>query len=223
MPAFLTILAEPEVDPSCLRIMRNPLRILAIAFTLATCSAEKPANSENKNRDSAAPAKATNRSTGSTVAPVPATPPRQAPAAKVLGLEGLGDLHIGQPVPANSTWRERGAQALDTCRTFSSPTFPGVYAIVESGKVLRITAGQRSTVRLAENIGVGSTEKEVLNWFAGFRAEPHKYEAAPAKYLTAPNATSGDPALRFEIGGDRKVNIIHVGTMPVLGYVEGCA
>jgi hypothetical protein len=138
-------------------------------------------------------------------------------------LEGLGDLRIGQPIPANSTWAERGAQASDTCRTISSPDLPGVYAIVERGKVRRITAGQRSTVRLAENIGVGSTEKEVHDWFAGFRAEPHEYMGAPAKYLTAPNASSGDPALRFEIGEDGKVSLIHVGTMPVLGYVEGCA
>ena len=52
---------------------------------------------------------------------------------------------------------------------------------------------------------------------------PHKYGAAPAKYLTAPNAPSGDSALRFEIGSDGKVSLIHVGTMPVLAYVEGCA
>ncbi len=41
--------------------------------------------------------------------------------------------------------------------------------------------------------------------------------------MTAPNAESGDPALRFEIGADSKVALIHVGTKPVLGYVEGCA
>ncbi len=76
---------------------------------------------------------------------------------------------------------------------------------------------------LVEGIGVGSSERDVRKWFAGFRAEPHQYESAPAKYLTAPNAASGDPALRFEIGADRKVSLIHVGTMPVLGYVEGCA
>ena len=53
--------------------------------------------------------------------------------------------------------------------------------------------------------------------------QPHEYSEAPAKYLTAPNAESGDPALRFEIGADRKVSLIHVGTKPVLFYVEGCA
>ena len=57
----------------------------------------------------------------------------------------------------------------------------------------------------------------------GFREEPHKYVDAPAKYLTAPNADSGGPALRFEIGQDGKVSLIHVGLMPVLAYVEGCA
>ena len=34
---------------------------------------------------------------------------------------------------------------------------------------------------------------------------------------------SGDPALNFEIGRDGKVSIVHVGTAPVLQYVEGCA
>ena len=83
--------------------------------------------------------------------------------------------------------------------------------------------GQRSDVKLFEGVGVGSTEQAVNGAFPGFRSEPHKYEAAPAKYLTAPNAASGGPALRFEIGADGKVKLMHVGTMPVLGYVEGCA
>ncbi len=87
----------------------------------------------------------------------------------------------------------------------------------------RVTVGQRSDVKLIEGIGVGATEVEVRAAFPGFREAPHEYEEAPAKYLTAPNADSGDPALRFEIGADRKVSLMHVGTMPVLGYVEGCA
>ena len=141
----------------------------------------------------------------------------------MLGLEGLGDLRIGLPVTAGSKWTERGAQASDACRTISSPDYPGVYAIIEQGKVRRITAGQRSAVRLIENIGVGSKEKDVIEAFPGFRVEPHKYMASPAKYLTAPNVGNGDSALRFEIGANGKVSLIHVGMMPVLGYVEGCA
>ena len=155
--------------------------------------------------------------------PTPAQAKTTSASAKVLGLEGLGDLRIGKPLPYGSRWAEHGAQISDECRTVSSPDYPGVYAIVESGKVQRITMGQRSDVKLVEGIGVGSTEQEVKKWFAGFREEAHKYEDKPAKYLTAPNAASGDPALRFEIGQDGKVSMIHVGTMPVLEYVEGCA
>lgn len=205
----------------CCTLMKSPLATTAIALTLAACSTEPPPASEN--RDSATDASATEVAENKATPPEPAARPTSPPAASLLTLEGLGDLRIGRSIPAGSTWSERGAQASDTCRTVSSPAFPGVYAIVEGGKVRRISAGPRSTVMLAEDIGAGSTEKEVRDWFAGFRAEPHEYEVAPAKYLTAPNAASGDPALRFEIGQDGKVSFVHVGTMPVLGYVEGCA
>lgn len=78
-------------------------------------------------------------------------------------------------------------------------------------------------VTRVEGIGAGASEAQVRAAFPGFREEPHKYEDAPATYLTAPGADTGGPALRFEIGQDGKVAAIHVGTMPELGYVEGCA
>lgn len=202
--------------------MRQPLATrpalgLALAFVLLSGCSRQP--DEASSQAAAQPSQA--------ASPVPAapesatTPSAEAPAA-VLGLEGLGDLRIGQPVPEGGSWAERGAQSGDACRIVTSPEYPGVYAIVEQGKVRRITLGQRSQVKLAEGIGVGDSEAEVRKWFAGFREEPHKYEAAPAKYLTAPNAARGDLALRFEIGHDGRVALIHVGTMPALGYVEGC-
>lgn len=187
---------------------------LLLAAACAGCSSE-PAASPEATETAAAATDA--------VTPAPTASATASPAATVLALEGLGPLRIGQPLPAGGSWAERGAQASDLCRVVSSPDYPGVYAIVERGTVQRITLGQRSTLKLAEGIGVGASEAEVRQWFAGFREEPHKYVAAPAKYLTAPNAASGDPALRFEIGEDGKVSQIHVGTMPVLGYVEGCA
>lgn len=156
-------------------------------------------------------------------ASAPAGGATSASPADVLGLEGLGDLRIGQPVPKGTSWAERGAQTGADCRTVSSPNYPGVYGMVVDGKVQRITVGKRSDVKLAEGIGAGATEKDVKQWFPSFRQEPHKYESAPAKYLTAPNAANSESALRFEIGQDGKVNFMHVGTMPVLAYVEGCA
>jgi hypothetical protein len=141
----------------------------------------------------------------------------------VLTLEGLGTLRIGQPVPAGSTWSERGAQIPGPCRTISSPDFPGVYAIVEEGEVRRVTVGGQSDVELPQGIGIGASESEVRAAFPGFLEEPQKYVGSPAKYLTAPDAAGGNPALRFEIDQEGRVGLMHVGTMPVLGYVEGCA
>ena len=158
-------------------------------------------------------------------APIESGPPASAEPVsdKVLTIKGLGELAIGKAIPAGGSWAERGAQASDTCRTVTSPDYPGVYAIMTDGKVRRITVGQRSDVKLIEGIGIGSAESDVAKWFAGFRAEPHKYVEAPAKYLTGPNASTGDLALRFEIGRDGKVSLMHAGTMPALGYVEGCS
>jgi len=187
----------------------------AIAFVLAACSPNStgaPTKAEEEAVNVTAPAKPTFP---------PSTPP--APSAGVIGLDGLGELKIGEAVPEKGSWAARGAQTSEACQTVSSPRYPGVYAIVAGGKVRRITVGRQSDVTLIEGIGPGSSETDVRKAFAGFRAEPHKYEAAPAKYLTAPNAASGDPALRFEIGQDGKVSLIHVGTMPELGYVEGCS
>lgn len=194
------------------------LAAVVLASALHGCS---PAADEPR---AAAPA----ASAATAVSP-PAAPPAaaiarpDAVAPGVIGLEGLGDLRIGLPPPDGGRWAERGAQTSEACRTVSSPDYPGIYAIVADGKVQRITVGQRSGIKLAEGVGVGAAEAEVRKWFAGFREEPHTYEGAPAKYLTAPNAASGDPALRLEIGQDGKVKLIHVGTMPALGYVEGCA
>ncbi len=185
---------------------------LVLTLGLAACS---PAPSEQKAETPARMPTAP--------APTPAPIPAPTPNSKVIGLEGLGDLRIGQPLPAGGTWGERGAQTGEACRTVTSPDYPGVYAIVTDGMVRRITVGQRSDVKLVEGVGVGSPEKDVKAWFGGFREEPHKYEPAPAKYLTAPNAPSGDSAVRFEIGADGLVRLIHVGTMPVLAYVEGCS
>ena len=166
---------------------------------------------------------------GAPVAISPDAPPYAEPgdvtpaSDQVLRLEGLGDLRIGFNVPDSGTWSALAVQAGDGCTLYSSPDFPGVSAIVTDGLVRRITIGPESGVTLIEGIGTGASEAEVRSYFGGFRETPHKYEPAPAKYLTAPNADSGDPALRFEIGSDERVSEIHVGTMPELGFVEGCA
>lgn len=198
---------------------------LASALSLSACSQsrEEATDAEIAAQESAAASTddsamtpSADASASTALAPAPST------NSKALALEGLGDLVIGKPVPAGSRFAERGAQIEGACRTVSSPDYPGVYAIVEGngGPVRRITVSQRSDVKLVENVGVGSTEQEVLAAFPGFRSSPHKYVAAPGKYLTQPG---DDPRLRFELGENGRVTSVHVGLMPQLSYVEGCA
>lgn len=208
--------------------MKRPLSAAtALVLCMAACSPSStdPTAQINGSTTETIPPVANASAIGPVASPTPAPlpPSTTAAAAKVLTLEGLGVLKIGQPVPGDANWSAAGQQASDACLTLSSPDHPGAYAIVEEGKVRRISIGEGSNVKLIEGIGVGATEKQVMAAFPGFRATPHKYVEAPAKYLTAPNADSGDPALRFEIGSDRTVTDIHVGTAPTLAYVEGCS
>lgn len=155
--------------------------------------------------------------------PAPAEPAAPAPtvaSAQTLTLEGYGGLTIGKPVPTGSLWAARGAQISDGCTTLSAPEWPGAYAIVEENVVRRITVNDKSKAKLLEGIGPGSTEAQVRKAFPSFVAEPHKYVDAPAKYLTQPG---NDPRLMFEIDEEGKVSLVHVGMMPTLAYVEGCA
>lgn len=141
-----------------------------------------------------------------------------ASTGTALTIDGLDRLRIGQQVPAQSGWEIGG----EGCATARSKDYPGIYAIVEDGKVRRITIGEGSKVALAQGIGVGSEESSVKAAFPSFRDEPHKYEAAPAKYIGSPDVKPGQSGWRFEINSAGKVSRVHVGQMPVLAYVEGC-
>ena len=196
--------------------MKQSLSLLPLAF-LAACSSQSSSDAEPAADETVS------------VTPAPPIAPEKtapasdpAPSATTLTPAGLGDLRIGQAVPAGSSWSEKGAQASDVCRVLSSPDYPDTYAIVEEGEVRRISISKGSKVRLPEGIGPGATEAAVKKHFP-YPATPHKYVDAPGKYLTAPDAADGTPALRFEIGSDGTVSQIHAGTMPVLGYVEACS
>lgn len=194
--------------------MKSSYCIAPLLFAVAALGACAPGdeNAENSraNQDTA---------------PLPSEAPEHTASdagakATVLRLEGLGDVAIGEPIPADSSWAVRGAQVSETCETASSPEFPGAYALLIDGEVHRISISIDSDVRLIEGVGPGSTEADVLSTFPSFVATPHKYVEAPGKYLTQPG---GDPRLRFEIDAAGNVSLVHVGLMPQLTWVEGCA
>ncbi len=154
-------------------------------------------------------------------AEVATSAPATAADANTLTLEGLGELRIGEPIPSGSSFASRGAQIPgSTCRTLSSPDYPGVIAMTVDGELRRTTVSDGSKVALVEGISAGATETQVRAAFPGFVESPHKYLATPGKYLTQPGA---DPRLHFEINTDKTVNLIHVGALPELTWVEGCA
>lgn len=197
----------------------SQLMLVALSATLLACS---PRSGEAQSHASAAATDAAARPASPTLKPAPAGKGAGAVQHARLELSGLGALKIGDAPPAGGAWVAAGAHGDAECSALRSADYPGVYALVEDGKVRRITAGAGSNVKLIEGVGVGAPEADVRRLFPGFRSEPHKYEDAPAKYLTAPNASVEEPALRFEIGGDGTVTWMHVGQMPQLAYVEGC-
>jgi hypothetical protein len=188
----------------------SALAVLALLTACADSAEDEPVPEPAPTEQASAPA---------TTA---AEPPEAAPdsSANVLTPDGLGPLVVGKPIPAGSSWAVRGAQASDTCLLASSPGFPNAYAIVEGGVVRRITATTGSELMLANGVKTGMSEDEVRALMGPLRAEPHVYVDDPAKYLfeAAPN-----PRVMIEIGAEGDVTEIHVGTMPVLGYVEACS
>lgn len=190
---------------------------LLLPLTLAATACSPAAEDPVAEPDASAPTTVVDGSNAAGPAPEPAA----SADANTLTLAGLGDLIIGQPIPAGSSFASRGAQIPGTdCRTVSSPDYPGVYAMTTDGEVRRITLSDESEVALVEGIGAGASEAEVRAAFPGFEQTPHKYLAAPGKYLTQPG---DDPRLHFEIDTDRMVSLIHVGLLPELTWVEGCA
>lgn len=198
--------------------MIEPMKAALVGASLAAllltgCGSEPAA--ERADPEAAAPVATEGQVTAD---PAPPTPVQTSP--ETLTLEGYGGLTIGKPVPAGAPWAARGAQIPGGCTTISAPDWPGAYAIVEENVVRRITVSDKSEAKLLEGIGPGSTEAQVRKAFPSFVAESHKYVDAPAKYLTQPG---DDPRLRFEIDAEGKVSLVHVGVMPTLAYVEGCA
>lgn len=143
----------------------------------------------------------------------------------ILTPVGLGTIGIGRApaIAGAGVLTEDENQLSDECRTLKASGYPHIYVMSDGERVTRITVMDGSEVRTAKGIGPGATEAEVRAAYPDVREEPHKYEAAPAKNLYwEPQGKDGN-ALRFEIGGDGKVSLIHAGVQPSLSYVEGCA
>jgi len=156
------------------------------------------------------------------VAEVPPPPPAVDP--NVLTADGWRGFKIGQTAAdAGMTNFAETPDAIAECsigRPSGAPN--GLAIMLEAGRITRISLEPGSIVKAGKGIAVGDAEAQVRAAYpSGLVEEHHKYEAAPAKYLTL-WTEANVRGIRFVIGEDGKVDAIHAGG-PSITYVEGCS
>ncbi|GAW39699.1 hypothetical protein SH203_00075 [Brevundimonas sp. SH203] len=175
------------------------------------------------------------------VAMTPAEQPPSAPAAdpNTLTSEGLGAARIGMSkADLIAAWGERanpksvGGAEPEVCDQFHPVRAPeGVNVMIQDGKLTRITLMRGARIKTDRGFGLGDTAMAIKQAYGGsIFVEPHKYQAAPAEdlfvwarggstnYVADPSARG----VRYEIGMDGKVSMIHAGD-PSIQLVEGCS
>lgn len=167
--------------------------------------------------------------------PEPAAPAAAAPAAPgapampPLTPKGLGPLTIGMTDaqaraavgPANIE-ADTGTELSDSCTEIKlQGEYDGIYLMVEEGKLTRITATDDSPARTDKGVGLGARPADVMAAYPDAKSEGHKYEDAPAAYMTV-WTVPGKEGTVFEVNGQGVVGSIHAGG-PSIQYVEGCA
>ncbi len=166
---------------------------------------------------------------------------RAAPAAQpsltVITPDGWGPLRVGMSAAdvIAAVGDAPGASSdPNVCREFHPARAPeGVFVMFENGALSRISIREPSTVQSDRGLGVGAAGDAVMAAYGSTaQSEPHKYESAPSRYITAWTTTrpSGetyvtDPSargVRYEIGADGNVRWIRAGG-PSIQLVEGCS
>jgi hypothetical protein len=201
--------------------------IVALALLLAGCGGRQENAAAGSNAAAAA----------STKAPTPAP----APAQPVLTAEGFGPLRIGMTraelvaaLGEDSDPGAVGGPEPESCDEFRPARAPeGLLAMIELGRLTRISLGDGAKVKTDRGLGVGDTAAAVRSAYGNaLRTGPHKYESAPAEYLTVwakdgPKDEKSEVPARargivYEVGGEGIVQAVSAGGPSIL-YVEGCA
>lgn len=208
---------------------------LAAALLLAGCG-----GAETGADDEAAPAANAVAAQATASAPKAEAPPAAA-AAPVLTAEGFGPLRIGmsraevvKALGEDSDPEAVGGPDPESCDMFRPERAPeGMLVMIEEGRLTSLSLIEESKVRTDRGLGLGAGASEVKAAYgAALQAGPHKYEEAPAEYLTiwAKDGPRGKGyetkatarGIRYEIGSKGRVQGIHAGG-PSIQYVEGCA
>ena len=174
--------------------------------------------------------------------PATAAPTTSAPDANALTAGGYGPLRIGmtraEVVTAlgdDSDPNSVGGAEPDVCDQWRPARAPeGLLVMIQEGVLTRISVASPSTLKTDRGFGVGDTAAAIKAAYGPLAvAQLHKYSAPPAEnifvWASGGPATAGawvdDAAargVRYEIDGEGKVSIVHVGG-PAIQLVEGCS
>ena len=154
---------------------------------------------------------------------------RQDATPVTLGPEGWGALKIGMSraevvaaVGENATAAGAPVGEPGQCELFPPARAPeGMLVMIENDRLTRITLRQPSKLKTARGFTVGDPAAAIKKAYgAEAQVTPHKYEPAPAEYITV-WTTPGSSGVVYEIGTDGHVRFIHAGGSSIQ-YVEGC-
>ena len=162
---------EPVGCPCAVVRMRVPI-LAAALLLLGACSQQETNTFDTRTWERRRP-----QPQASMAPPASATEPM---ADDSLGPDGLGTIRIGRPAPEGLTADK--APVSEGCRIVSD-TARRIYAMTDGKVVTRVTAMTGSPVQTARGIATGASEAAVRIAYPDVTQEPHKYVAAPAKYL----------------------------------------
>ena len=174
--------------------------------------------------------------------PAPTAPVTPAPDSNALTAGGYGPLRIGmtkaEVVAAmgdDSDPASVGGAEPEVCDQWRPARAPeGVLVMIQDGVLTRISVSEPATLKTDRGFGVGDTAAAIKAAYGPLAvSQPHKYSPAPAEdifvWSTGAPATPGEyvqdanaRGIRYEIGGEGKADIIHVGG-PAIQMVEGCS
>ncbi|HAV49492.1 MULTISPECIES: hypothetical protein [unclassified Brevundimonas] len=201
-----------------LKLMFGTVGIVAL---LAACSPEADAPTEP-------------------VPPPAATDPTAAATTGVtLTGEGWESLRIGmtraeivEALGEDANPNAVGGPDPESCDQFRPERAPeSMLLMVQSDRLTRISLTDPSEIMTDKGLRVGDTAERVKAAY-GDQAivTPHKYQDAPAEYVTVWTRSGGEGYIEdenargivYEIGSDGTVMAIHAGG-PSIQYIEGCA